>query len=484
MATDYKEAKIKECLDFLRAEYRGDLYLTARALLGFDKINEDNRPLCNWIQSRVDPNNLKRGFYLIQMPRETYKTTICSIVFSIWLLMNNPNLSIMIGSAVQKNCIRWLSVIKRKITGQFFRRLFGDWESRDDWRDQDIIISKRDVVKTESSIDCVSVGMSITSKHPDIIILDDIVTAEDRDSPAKREATIKFLDEILDLLNKENGVLFVIGTPWHIDDLFSYITRVLNPILKAENLQQFEIFKSPAISKSGYLNFPNILSNSKLKQIRFMKTDISVYSANYLLEPMNPSTRIFKRDDFGFFEYSEDAIRNSIKHIVIFCDPSLGESTSGDPSAIIVLGKSESGKLAALEADIMIRKPSKIITDFIFLFSIYKNYEKPIFCYMEQNGFQVLLKDDLSKKALEKDMRIPIKGIKNSENKTSRIASLERLTTSKLLLFREDWETAPRNYKQLIYQLESFPQGHDDGPDALEGAIKQIERGGASVRFI
>ena len=120
-----REAKLKAVYEILREDYRASLYETARVLLGFNKITEDHRALCDWIQERANPRALRPGYYVIQQPRETYKSTIVSTALPIWLLMNNPNLAIMLGSAVQKNASRWLNVIKRKIVSRIFRKIFG-----------------------------------------------------------------------------------------------------------------------------------------------------------------------------------------------------------------------------------------------------------------------------------------------------------------------------------------------------------------------
>jgi predicted phage terminase large subunit-like protein len=98
---------------------------------------------------------------------------------------------------------------------------------------------------------------------------------------------------------------------------------------------------------------------------------------------------------------------------------------------------------------------------------------------VETNVFQVVLKDMLEEISRQERLFIPIRGVKNFADKTARIASLSALIESGTILFRRD-------QRLLIEQLIEFPKGaHDDGPDALEMAVRQLRHHSAPrIRFV
>lgn len=66
----------------------------------------------------------------------------------------------------------------------------------------------------------IGLGGSLTGKHADIIITDDIVNRLDRQSKAERERTKQVYQELQNLRNP-GGRIINTGTPWHKDDAFA-----------------------------------------------------------------------------------------------------------------------------------------------------------------------------------------------------------------------------------------------------------------------
>ena len=85
---------------------------------------------------------------------------------------------------------------------------------------------------------------------------------------------------------------------------------------------------------------------------------------------------------------------------------------------------------------------------------------------IENNGFQDLIKRELERRAAERSIHAPLEGIKNTTDKVSRILSLQPLIKSGYLRFS-------KKHTVLLEQLRYFPKArHDDGPDALEMAVR------------
>jgi predicted phage terminase large subunit-like protein len=78
----------------------------------------------------------------------------------------------------------------------------------------------------------------------------------------------------------------------------------------------------------------------------------------------------------------------------------------------------------------------------------------------------------------ERGVAIPIYYITNTVNKIVRIRTLTPLLAQHRLKFKRD----SRGTRLLVEQLRDFPNGdHDDGPDALEMALRLTAEGRAQL---
>ena len=88
---------------------------------------------------------------------------------------------------------------------------------------------------------------------------------------------------------------------------------------------------------------------------------------------------------------------------------------------------------------------------------------------IETNQFQELLATEIQRRAVEKCSSLPIFTCENTVPKIIRIRSLTPYLTRGEILFKR----GSRGARLLVDQLRDFPNGdHDDGPDALEMAIR------------
>lgn len=69
-------------------------------------------------------------------------------------------------------------------------------------------------------------------------------------------------------------------------------------------------------------------------------------------------------------------------------------------------------------------------------------------------------------------------GLTQHQNKEKRISTLEPLISNGHLLFAENINPL------LMTQLVLFSTSHDDGPDALHGAVTQLKRGKGFIQQV
>ena len=143
-------------------------------------------------------------------------------------------------------------------------------------------------------------------------------------------------------------------------------------------------------------------------------------------------------------------------------DPSKGnDSRHGDYSAFVYVALSEEGTFyvdARLE-----RLP---VSEMVALgIELYRKYQPTIFG-VEANQFQELICDEFDRQCID------VYRIKNTLNKTARIRRLDSYLAQRRLRFCRSSKAC----QLLVEQLRSFPLGsHDDGPDALEMAVRMLE---------
>ncbi len=477
----------------IRINCQTSLWHHVKKGMGYDFVHESVKDLTDWLQSKWNPIKPRRKNILIQTSRDAFKSTSITQSFPSWCLSKNPNLSILIISKVYTNAQNFLNAQRERFEQDEFTNIFGDWKGKRKWGDDKLIIDTRTKVRKEPSIMVAGAGTELTSLHFDIIIVDDGVTKEDMYSKAAREQSSRLMKQCYDLLDKRKGLLIVVGTCWHEDDELEKIKKS-NERKRAEGVDGFEIYERPAerFREGEWQICWPFFSRKILDQVRADKADIRDYTANYRLLPLPPEALIFS--EFQTFDYREvmaivekeqekkdQKIDHHFKAIVIFVDPSLKDTKKADFGAVVCVGRRKDNRLLCLDADIKQRKPSATILAMQDMFTKYKNKSPSIRVVFETVMFQEYMKDDAVNKSLLKGMYIPISGHPQKENKIQRITNMEKFVSSGQILFRADWKTL-ESYSILMDQLKNFPMAdHDDGPDALEGAVRIAK--GSSLAF-
>ena len=103
----------------------------------------------------------------------------------------------------------------------------------------------------------IGLGGSLTGKHADIIVTDDIVNLHDRISRAERERTRAVYMELQNVKNR-GGRIINTGTPWHRDDAFCLMPPpqrydcYATGLIDEEKLAQLKASMSPSLFAANY----------------------------------------------------------------------------------------------------------------------------------------------------------------------------------------------------------------------------------------
>lgn len=204
--------------EFTRQIYRSDLFLTAQELLGYKDLTwRTHGPVCEALQAET-----KRK--LIVLPRGTFKSSLCSVAYPIWLLMRDPNLRIMLDSELFGNSSQFLREIKLHMKGEPFIKLFGDWEGPV-WNDSQIIIKPRTKILKEASITASGIGAEKTSYHTDVVIMDDLNSPNNSQTPEGRRKVIQHYKYTVGPILEPHGIAVLVGTRYASDDALGHVMK-------------------------------------------------------------------------------------------------------------------------------------------------------------------------------------------------------------------------------------------------------------------
>ena len=166
--------------------------------------------------------------------------------------------------------------------------------------------------------------------------------------------------------------------------------------------------------------------------------------------------------------FDEMPHRDAMRHCVMALDPSKGrDSSRGDYSAFVVVSVDENG-VYYVDADLSRRNVSEIVAQGVELYE----RERPDEFVIETNQFQDLLCRDFHEEFVRRQIHdYQLTPLDNRTNKLVRIRRLGAYLSTRRLRFRNRCPSV----KLLVEQMKMFPVGdHDDGPDALEMALRRI----------
>lgn len=164
-----------------------------------------------------------------------------------------------------------------------------------------------------------------------------------------------------------------------------------------------------------------------------------------------------------------DAWPDDLKLRTLALDPSKGsDSRRGDYSAFIMLGVGPDG-LVYIEADLARRPTPQMVTDGVALCQRFR----PAVFGVEANQWQELLAAEFLAEFRRQGMLdLEPAAIHNHTNKQVRIRRLGPYLSQRRLRFR----CGSASTRLVVDQLRDFPNAaHDDGPDALEMALRLAE---------
>jgi predicted phage terminase large subunit-like protein len=443
------------------------------------------RPLAAYAEAVLDGRVRQ---IIVNQPPATMKSLLWSVFLPAfaWGPYGRPDLRIMRITYADPLTVRDANSCRRIMRSRWYRRRWGE----------SVQFTENKVHRIANTAGgwmfSTSVGGVVTGEHPDVIVFDDPLNAEDAYSKAEREKSVNFVRRSLAARGAARDVaLIAAGQRLHWADTFAYLLTepgwerisipmrydpagsptLLGTLLDPET---GEPFADPR-TRDGEVLCPALIPEAK------------VVSMEHRLGPADAKAQLQQRPspeaDGATFPaawladerilFDELPPREDMRISVLALDPSLGKTEQSDPSAFVEARLHKSGTIY-VDADIQRRPTTRIVEHGfeICLTGCHRDRQlRPDVFAIEGNGFQELLASIFVDYAKTFGFAPPVRLVEHyATPKTTRVKWLTPFFARGEIRIRN----SPGG-RLLLAQLRDFPHGkHDDGPDALEMAVREL----------
>lgn len=401
---------------------------------------------------------------VVSMPPQHGKSELCSKYLPAWFLGTFPDKRVLHVAYEADFAATWGR--KARDILEHHGHYFGVKVSS-----RSSAANRWDLAGREGGMGTAGVGGPITGKGAHLLIVDDPVKndAEAR-SATHREKTWEWWQSVATTRLRPGGLMVIIQTRWHRDDLTGRVLKQAQ-----ETGGRWRQLKLPALAEMddplgrapGEALWPTMYSADHLARIKASRTPYywqSLYQQNPIAEGSCEWPDGYFGRDIWFEEWPQ---RPQV--VVWALDPSKGaDARFGDYSAFVRMAVDQHGTMF-VDAHLGRHNTAELVD-----LAIEFQRKAPADGFVvEVNQFQQLLADQLESRSRQLGVMFPAYSINNTINKLVRIRRLTPYLAKGQMRFKGGSEGA----RMLVSQLRDFPNAeHDDGPDALEMALRLVEQ--------
>lgn len=267
---------------------------------------------------------------LITVPPRYGKSLCTSVGFPAWLLGRDPTLKILVTSYGGELATKHSQDFRKTVTSDWYRRVFPHTQLEIGGNRADEQTTTR-----QGGRKAVSLGGAVTGFGADLIIVDDLMKADDARSPTERLRVREHYEQTLlsRLNNQTDGRIIVIAQRLHEDDLPGFLLTT----------GQFEHLNLPAIAqrdeiialgphqkqqrRKGEALWPERQTLGAVEALRISMGNFA-FAAQYLQDPTPAGGNRLRWEWFGTHDLV-DAPRSDWQYLVQCWDTAqTGEPTS------------------------------------------------------------------------------------------------------------------------------------------------------------
>lgn len=389
-------------------------------LVGFTDLTELHN---DWLKSFL----FEKDDQTLLAHRGSFKTTTLAIAIAL-LMVLFPNKNIIFLRKTDTDVVEIILQVAKVLSSKYFKTLVFALYG------VELVLLKETTTEIDTNLKTSSRGTSqllgmgiyasLTGKHADIVITDDIVNIKDRVSRAERERTKLQYQELQNVKNR-GGRFINTGTPWHKEDAIS----------KMPNVKKFDCYETGLIDKEQ-------------RQALQQAMTPSLFAANYELKHIADSESLFTAPTYTD---SINLIYNGIAHI----DAAYG---GDDSTALTIFKEQKDGTIIGYG-----RKWQKHVDDCLpEILRLHQHYKAGTF-HTETNGDKGYLAKNL------RECGQFVTEYHESMNKFIKISTYLRKYWH-LIIWLEDTD------KEYIAEILDYTENaeHDDAPDSAASLLRTL----------
>ena len=196
-------------------------YKIAKAI-GFNDVVA--YPHNEWMQNII----FGKGDYTLMAHRGSYKSSVLSVCIALIMLIF-PNINILFFRKTDTDVSEMITMVAKAIESPVLQHLsnliYGEPFYCVKKTTDSITTNLYDNASGAEQLLGLGIKTSITGKHADLVITDDICNISDRTSRAEREKTKTQFQELRNICNR-GGRIVSLGTKWHQEDVFTLMKNI------------------------------------------------------------------------------------------------------------------------------------------------------------------------------------------------------------------------------------------------------------------
>lgn len=230
--------------------------------------------------------------YTLQAHRLSYKSSCLSVAIAMWMVLNHGKNALFMRKTagdVEESIRQVQKVFDNEAFTVLAEMLMEQPVGLVTSNSGELTTTLYDSPRGAKQLVGMGIDGSLTGKHADFVICDDVINLKDRASRAEREKTKLAVQELRNVVTREGRIVFI-GTPWHKDDAF---TLVVPP-------NRFTCYDT------------GLISREKMESLR-LDMSPSLFAANYELKHVASENALF--DSSPVFTDDAELLRDGIAHI-------------------------------------------------------------------------------------------------------------------------------------------------------------------------
>mgnify|MGYP001080564504 FL=1 len=407
--------------------------------------------------------NLKAAF---MWHRGAAKSTNMDVFVPMWLMCQERreiNVMVIVGKS-EDNAKTLLSDIQAELQyNQRYIADFGEQYNAGNWQDGEFV-TQTDVAFFARGRGQSPRGLRYRSHRPDYVVIDDLDDDELVESPARVSKLFDWVRSALfGTLDGGRGRFFMVGN----------LIAKNSVLAKWCEIKSVHVTRVNIYDRNGEISWRAKWTPDEVQAI----ADVAGYRAfqkEYMNNPIIEGA-VFRNE---WIRWAKRPAWSKFSEFVLYIDPSFKGSTKNDFKAAKLWGKAGS-QLWHLRAFVRQCSVAEMVRWCYDLYEWTRDQGIAVRWYMEANFMQDTILDEFRREGELRGYQLPITGDKRKKpDKFQRVEAVSPLWERGFVTYDDSQRDDPDMLAGIDQTLafEKGMRGHDDAPDADEGAIWILQR--------